>query len=80
MPEHVGPAIAAHPLRALRQSRDLTQNELADLMGISQNRVSVIERGSMERVQLDTLRRFVESLGGTLHVEARVGDRRVRVI
>lgn len=34
-----------HPLRALRRSRGLTQVQLAELAGVSQQRVSQIENG-----------------------------------
>ena len=35
-----------HPLRELRSERDLSQEELADLAGVSQDSVSRIERGT----------------------------------
>ncbi len=61
-------------LRELREEFDLTQVELAEQLDISQNRVSRIERGEIDRTQVDTLRRYVEALGGTLHLEVRLGD------
>ncbi|MEX2441797.1 MAG: XRE family transcriptional regulator [Pontimonas sp.] len=64
----------AYQLRALRRARGLTQVELAERLGVSQNRVSRLERGDIDRVRIDTLARYVESLGGSLHIEMRVGD------
>lgn len=64
----------AYQLRALRRARGLTQVELAERLGVSQNRVSRLERGEIQRVRIDTLARYVESLGGSLHIEMRVGD------
>ncbi|AVG24150.1 antitoxin, HigA [Pontimonas salivibrio] len=64
----------AYQLRALRRARGLTQVELAGRLGVSQNRVSRLERGEIQRVRIDTLARYVESLGGSLQIEMRVGD------
>lgn len=61
-------------LRELREQLDLTQVELAHLLAVSQNRVSKIERGDIDKAQVDTLRRYVEALGGTLHLEVQVGE------
>ncbi len=61
-------------LRELREQFDLTQVELAQQLAVSQNRVSTIERGDIDKAQVDTLRRYVEALGGTLTLEVKVGD------
>lgn len=63
-------------LRELRERLDLTQVELAKRLDVSQNRVSKIEHGDIERSQLDTLRRYVEAVGGELSVEVTIGDER----
>lgn len=55
-------------LRELRQRAQLTQIELASLLHVSQNRVSMMEHGKLDRVQVDTLRKYVEALGGSLSV------------
>lgn len=47
----------------------ITQTELARLLDVTQSRVSRIEQGS-HPPQLDTLRAFIESLGGHLEVAA----------
>ncbi len=61
-------------LRELREQFDLTQVELAAELDVSQNRVSRIEHGDIDKTQVDTLRRYVEALGGKLRLEVQVGD------
>lgn len=34
----------------------------------------MIERGDVERAQVDTLRRYAQALGGTLRVDIVIGD------
>jgi transcriptional regulator with XRE-family HTH domain len=70
----------AYRLRELREESELTQVALAQLLQVSQNRVSRIERGELDRTQLDTLRRYVEALGGTLHLQAEFNGERVELV
>lgn len=69
----------AYKLRELREALNLTQVELANRLEVSQNRVSRIEHGDIERAQLDTLRRYVEAVGGRLRVEVELGDERIEI-
>lgn len=69
----------AYRLRELREALDLTQVQLALLLEVSQNRVSRLEHGDLERTQIDTLRRYVEAIGGRLHVEAEIDGRRIQI-
>lgn len=39
-------------------------------MGVSQNRVSRMERGDLSVTSLDTIRCYVEALGGTISLVA----------
>jgi predicted transcriptional regulator len=71
--------VRAYQLRELREALGLTQVELADALDVSQNRVSRLEHGDIERTQVDTLRRYVEAVGGQLHVEVEIGDRRIQI-
>lgn len=71
--------LRAYRLRELREESELTQVALAELLQVSQNRVSRIERGELDRTQLDTLRRYIEALGGTLHLEAEFEGKRVEL-
>lgn len=64
-------------LAELRQSRRVTQVQLAETLGISQGNVSRLEARS--DVYLSTLRSYVEALGGHLEIAAVFGDERVRV-
>ncbi len=59
--------IVAQNLRRLRQDRDLTQEELADLAGINRNYVGMIEREE-NAVSIDVL----EALAKALKVEPSV--------
>lgn len=64
-------------LAELRQSRQITQVQLAETLGISQGNVSRLETRS--DVYLSTLRSYVEALGGRLEIAAVFGDDRVVV-
>jgi predicted XRE-type DNA-binding protein len=72
---------AAHVdlLRELRRSQNLTQVDVADILDVSQERVSAFERGGVGRAQIDTLRRYIEALGGRLHVEIELGGKRTQI-
>lgn len=65
----------AYRLRELREAQGMTQTDVAEVLGVSQRRVSEIERGQCDRIRLDTLRRYVQALGGTLRVEAHLDGR-----
>lgn len=60
-------AIAAQRLAQVRETRGLTQTQLAEQLGITQVHVSRIE--CADETDLTTLCRYVETLGG--HVELR---------
>jgi transcriptional regulator with XRE-family HTH domain len=60
-------------LRNVRDATGLTQTDIADKMGITQKRVSAIERA--EDLNVSTLERYVAALGGRLEVQAAFGDR-----
>lgn len=62
---------------AARKNTGLTQVQVATAMGVSQARVSQIEHGKVTEV--DAIRGYVEALGGTVDVVARVGDWTVKV-
>lgn len=66
---------AALALVALREGRGLTQTALAREMGVSQARVSRIERQG--NPELATLRNYVAALGGKIEVNAVFPDGRV---
>jgi len=68
--------VRVHALRELREAQHITQNDLASILHVTQERVSAIERGKIDRASIDTLRRYAEALGGEVRVEVDVaGDR-----
>ncbi|GAB2826655.1 XRE family transcriptional regulator [Alpinimonas psychrophila] len=69
-------AVRAYKLRELREALELTQVQLAAKIDVSQNRISRIEHGDIEKSQVDTLRKYVEAVGGTLRLEVEIGDQR----
>lgn len=71
--------VRAYQLRELREALGLTQVQLADALDVSQNRVSRLEHGDLERTQVDTLRRYVEAVGGHLYIEVQIGNSRIRI-
>ena len=77
--ERMRAQVRAYRLRELREQLHMTQTELAAQLDVSQNRVSTIERGDLAKTQVDTLRRYVEALGGTLDLEVRLGDESFRI-
>jgi len=68
--------VRAYRLREIRAAQRITQVELAGQLKVSQNRISQLEQGQLGRSQIDTLRRYVEALGGVLNIEATFGDTR----
>lgn len=71
--------VRAYRLRELREASELTQVQLASRLHVSQNRVSRIEHGDIDRAQVDTLRKYVEAIGGTLRIEVELGDVRIQI-
>lgn len=72
--------VRAYRLAEIRHQLHVSQNTLAAEAHISQNRVSQIERGNIEHTQIETLRKYVEALGGTVEVTARFGAERFDLV
>lgn len=64
--------MSGYLLRQLRKGQGLSQEQLAERMGVSQRRVSAIERGEVDRSEVATIRAYVTALGGELEVMARI--------
>ena len=62
-------------LQELRQSLDVTQQGLAQALDLSQPALSKLEH--QEDIQVSTLSRFVEALGGELKLVASFPDREI---
>lgn len=70
-------AVRAHRLSEVRTELGLTQEEVAQRMHVTQPSVSAVERGDLGRAGLDTIRAYVEALGGTVDIIASFGDQRI---
>lgn len=71
--------VRAHRLAEIRQAFGLDQGALAQRLGVSQSRISRIERGELDRAEIATIRGYVEALGGEIEIVAKFGDERVTV-
>lgn len=69
--------LAELPLQELRQARALSQEELAEVLGLNQATISKLERRT--DMYLSSLRRFVEAMGGELEITASFPEGRVRI-
>lgn len=64
----------AYRLAEIRKHRRITQQDLAGTLGVSQSRVSQIERQGMDDTVLSTLAAYVEALGASILVVADFGE------
>lgn len=64
----------AYRLAEIRKHRRITQQDLAETLGVSQSRVSQIERQGMDDTVLSTLAAYVEALGASILVVADFGE------
>jgi phage shock protein A/DNA-binding XRE family transcriptional regulator len=72
--------VAGNRARTLAEQRTrlgLTQAEVAQRMGVRQERVSAIERAEPDATEVRTLASYVEALGGRLEIVADFGGERV---
>ena len=69
--------LAELPLQELRQARALSQQELAEVLGLNQATISKLERRT--DMYLSSLRRFVEAMGGELEISACFPEGKVRI-
>jgi len=69
--------LAELPVGELRQLAGKSQRELAQLLGIKQPSLSKLENQS--DIQISTLQKIVEALGGTLDVVARFPKGSVKI-
>ncbi len=69
----------AHRLAEIRRASGLDQSDVAERIGVSQSRVSRIERGELDRSEISTVRSYVEALGGEIEIVAKFGDERITV-
>ncbi len=70
--------LRAFTLKQLREAAGKTQVEMAELIEMTQSALSRIEH--REDNQVETLRRYVEALGGELELVAVIGNQRVKLL
>lgn len=75
--EKLDAEVRAYRLAEIRNEQDLTQSELANLIGVTQPNVSRLENGGLDTAALATVRAYVEALGGRLRMVADFGDRQL---
>lgn len=68
----------ALPLRMLRETLALTQEEVAQKAGMTQPQVSQLE--GRDNVQLATLQRYIEGVGGHLEIFAVINGQRIPLL
>jgi len=69
--------LAELPLKELRQARELSQEQLAEVLGLNQATISKLERRT--DMYLSSLRRFVEAMGGELELTANFPEGSVKI-
>lgn len=68
-------AVRARHLADIRKAHGHSrQTDVAELMGVSQARVSKLESGDLSRTELGTLQSYIAALGGNLKITAEFGQ------
>lgn len=75
--ERLDAYVRGHQLAEMRKAAGMTQAGLAELLNVSQARVSKIENGEISGI--DVIRAYVAALGGTVDLIATLGDRTWKV-
>lgn len=69
--------LAKMPLEHLRAARQMTQVNLAQVLGVNQSAVSKLEKRT--DMYLSTLRSYIEAMGGELEIQAVFPEGSVRI-
>ncbi|MEU5876271.1 XRE family transcriptional regulator [Spirillospora sp. NPDC047279] len=72
-------SVAGHHLKELRKAIGKAQAEVAQTLGVAQSRVSQIENGDLEAMELETVRAYATALGGHVDITVSVGPHSVKV-
>jgi DNA-binding XRE family transcriptional regulator len=75
--ERLDAYVRGHQLAEMRKAAGVTQSGLAELLQVSQARISKIESGEISGI--DVIRAYVTALGGTVDLVATLGDRTWKV-
>lgn len=70
--------VVGHRLAEVRRSRGLTQQHVADRMGVTKGRVSQIEQGKISAQEV--VARYASALGGQLHQAIYFDDGNIAAI
>jgi transcriptional regulator with XRE-family HTH domain len=70
-------SLAAMPLDQLRKAQQMTQLQVAEILGVNQGEISKIEHRS--DLCVSTLADYIEAMGGRLEIRAVFKDREVRI-
>lgn len=65
-------------LQEIRKHQNITQQDMANLLGIKQENVSRMER--RKDMRLSTMKEYVEALGGKIEVNAVFPDSTVSIV
>lgn len=68
----VAQSLSEMPLEELRNAREMTQTQLAEVLQVSQGAVSKVERRA--DMYISTLRSYIRSMGGDLQIRAVFPD------
>ena len=71
--------IDAYNLREARKASHMAQVELAKAMGASQNRISRMENGDIDAMSVETLRKYIDALGGRMSLVADLPTGKVSI-
>jgi len=69
--------VRGYQLAEIRKAAGMTQAQVADVLRVSQARISKIEHGEISGI--DIVRAYITALGGNLDLVATVGDRSWKV-
>ncbi len=75
--QYVKSVVEAVTLNQLREARDLTQANLASILGVNQGSVSKMEKRT--DMYVSTLRSFIQAMGGQLQIKAVFPEGEVQI-
>lgn len=67
-------------LEDLRKEKGLTQVNLAEILGVDQSRISRIEGGTLDSLELRTIQEYAEALGGKVEIAIKIGKERITLV
>ena len=65
-------AVIAYQLKEMRLQKKLSQEQLAEMIGIDKTQISKIEKGT-RNLKIETIARIVHALGGTFDLNIQMG-------